>query len=199
MKKYKLKKDFLYLKTGDTVEITRVKDLWAGLPRYIISKNQWIIAEILDSTHFVFEEYFEEEKEEKKSIFNLKEWDGYYFLKSNWYIICLDRYDWTELDKDIVANGNAFLTKEEAEKEVERRKAIQRIKKYCFENNIQYKENVSDETFYIGIIYDYEDEEFYPSTCTDHIDYWFLFFDSYEDVDKVINNCKSELNIIFDV
>ena len=39
MKKYKLKKDFLYLKTGDTVEITRVKDLLAGLPRYIILEN----------------------------------------------------------------------------------------------------------------------------------------------------------------
>ena len=195
MKKYKLKKDFLYLQAGKIVDIEKKKDK-NNVTRYIISIEDWVIAEIIEATHFVFDEYFEEIK--PKNIFDLQRWDGYYYLFSDWDIDSRDYY-WDETYKDLIENWNAFLTKEEAEKEVERRKAIQRIKKYCFENNIQYKETVSDETFYIGIIYDYEDEEFYPSTCTDHIDYWFLFFDSYEDVDKVINNCKSELNIIFDV
>ncbi|ATU04892.1 hypothetical protein BKN14_00340 [Candidatus Gracilibacteria bacterium HOT-871] len=146
----------------------------------------------------MFDEYFEEITEEQNSIFNIKEGDIYYSICDDSDVESII-FENDSYDNKYIQSGNAFLTEKEAEKEVNRRKAIQRIKKYCFENNIQYKENVSDETFYIGIIYDYEDEEFYPSTCTDHIDYGFLFFDSYEDVDKVINNCKSELNIIFDV
>ena len=195
MKKYKLKKDFLYLKTGDTVEITRVKDLLAGLPRYIISENQWIIAEILDLTRFVFDDYFEEEKEEDENIFNLQEWDKYYSLNSNWYI-CLENYN-SKFDKDVIENWNAFLTKREAEKELARRKAIFNIKKYCFKNNIEYKENVSDEDFYIWITYDSENEEFNQSVFTDHIDYWVLFFNSYEDLENIVKNCEEDLKIIF--
>jgi len=39
----------------------------------VISIKDWLIAEIVESTKFLFEDYFEEIKEEKKSIFNLKE------------------------------------------------------------------------------------------------------------------------------
>ena len=198
MKKYKLKKDFLYLKTGDTVEITRVKDLWAGLPRYIISKNQWIIAEILDSTHFVFEDYFEEIKEEKKSIFNLKGWDEYYYLFSDWDI-GFRHYYWPEAYKDLIENWNAFLIKEEAEKETRRRQAIQRIKKYCWENNIEYKENVSNNDFPFYIIKN-KKKWFEPSSWHVNDSYtWFLFFDNYKDINKIIENCLDDLKIIFEV
>lgn len=196
MKKYKLKKDFLYLKTGDTVEITRVKDLWAGLPRYIISENQWIIAEILDLTRFVFDDYFEDIQSD--SIFNLKDWDEYFCINSAWGIYSY-HYDWSVSDKEILESWNAFLTKREAEKELARRKAIFNIKKYCFENNIEYKENVSDDIFYIGITYDSENEEFNQSVFTDHIDYWVLFFNSYEDLENIVKNCEEELKIIFGI
>lgn len=199
MKQYKLKKDFLHIKSWTIVDIFKRKDKWIiSITKYVISIKDWLIAEIVDSTHFVFEEYFEEIKEERKSIFNLEEWDKYYYLYIHWEV-GLYTYEDTNFDNNTIGVWNAFLTKEEAEKESERRKAIQKIKKYCWENKIKYKENVSDETFYIGITYDSENEEFYPSTCTDHIDYWVLFFDSYEDVDKVINNCKSELKILFDI
>lgn len=198
MKKYKLKKDFLYLKTGDTVEITRVKDLWAGLPRYIISKNQWIIAEILDSTHFVFEDYFEEIKEEKKSIFNLKGWDEYYYLFSDWDI-GFRHYYWPEAYKDLIENWNAFLIKEEAVKEWERRRAIQKIKQYCWENNIEYKENVSNNDFPFYIIKN-KKKWFEPSSWHVNDSYtWFLFFDNYKDINKIIENCLDDLKIIFEV
>ena len=196
MKKYKLKKDFLYLQAGKIVDIEKKKNE-NNVTRYVISIEDWIISEILDSTHFVFDEYFEE-IETPKNIFDLQEWDKYYYLYSDWYIDHLTFVD-DIYDKKYISNWNVFLTIEEAEKESERRKAIQRIKKYCWENKIKYKENVSDETFYIGIIYDSEDEEFYPSTCTDHIDYWVLFFDSYEDLENIVKNCEKELEIIFDI
>lgn len=195
MKKYKLLKNFLYLKVGDIVNITHL--CWSEMKKYIISKDKWIIAEIIDSTYFVFEEYFEEIKEEK-SIFELQEWDKYYIINCDWNIGLCD-YDWWNLDRKFIKTWNIFLTKEEAEKELARRKAIQRIKKYCWENNIEYKENVSNKDFKYEIRY---------SIINNWLDYtwdinfkyfWYFFFKNIEDTEKVIKNCKEDLKIILDV
>lgn len=199
MKQYKLKTDFLHLKAWTVVDIFKRKDEWPiTVTKYVISIKDWLIAEIVESTKFSFEDYFEEIKEEKKSIFNLKEWDEYYYLFSDWDI-GLRHYYWPGAYKDLIENWNAFLTKEEAEKESKRRRTILNIKKYCFENNIEYKENVSDDIFYIGITYDSENEEFNQSVFTDHIDYWVLFFNSYEDLENIVKNCEEELKIIFGI
>ena len=135
MKKYKLKKDFLYLQAGKIVDIEKKKDK-NNVTRYIISIEDWVIAEIIEATHFVFDEYFEEIK--PKNIFDLQRWDGYYYLFSDWDIDSRDYY-WDETYKDLIENWNAFLTKEEAEKEVERRKAIQRE---CFRWDFLYWNNL---------------------------------------------------------
>ena len=64
MKKYKLKKDFLYLKVWTLVDIFKKKDEWLiSVTKYVISIKDWLIAEIVDSLNFVFDEYFEEIKE----------------------------------------------------------------------------------------------------------------------------------------
>ena len=61
MKKYKLKKDFLYLKVRTVVDIFKKKDEWLiSITKYVISIKGWLIAEIVDSINFVFDEYFEE-------------------------------------------------------------------------------------------------------------------------------------------
>ena len=135
MKKYKLKKDFLYLQAGKIVDIEKKKDK-NNVTRYIISIEDWVIAEIIEATHFVFDEYFEEIK--PKNIFDLQRWDGYYYLFSDWDIDSRDYY-WDETYKDLIENWNAFLTKEEEENEVERRKAIQRE---CFRWDFLYWNNL---------------------------------------------------------
>ena len=64
MKKYKLKKDFLYLKVWTDVDIFKKKDEWLiSVTKYVISIKDWLIAEIVDSINFTFDEYFEEIKE----------------------------------------------------------------------------------------------------------------------------------------
>ena len=64
MKKYKLKKDFLYLKVGTVVDIFKKKDEWLiSVTKYVISIKDWLIAEIVDSINFAFDEYFDEIKE----------------------------------------------------------------------------------------------------------------------------------------
>lgn len=65
MQKYKLKKDFLNLKAGTVVDIFKKKYEWPiSVTKYVISIKDWLIAEIVESTKFSFEDYFEEIKEE---------------------------------------------------------------------------------------------------------------------------------------
>lgn len=72
MQKYKLKKEFLHLKAWTVVDIFKKKDEWLiSVTKYVISIKDWLIAEIVDSINFAFDEYFEEIKE-PKSIFNIK-------------------------------------------------------------------------------------------------------------------------------
>ena len=198
MQKYKLKKDFLNLKAGTVVDIFKKKYEWPiSVTKYVISIKDWLIAEIVESTKFSFEDYFEEIKEEKKSIFNLKGWDEYYYLFSDWDI-GFRHYYWPEAYKDLIENWNAFLIKEEAVKEWERRRAIQKIKQYCWENNIEYKENVSnnDFPFYIR---NNKKKWFEPwsGNINDSYD-WFIFFESVNDCNTVIKDCLGDLKVIFE-
>ena len=198
MKKYKLKKDFLHLTAWTVVDIFKRKDEWLiSVTKYVISIKDWLIAEIVESTKFLFEDYFEEIKEEKKSIFNLKEWDEYYYLFSDWDI-GLRHYYWPEIYKDLIENWNAFLIKEEAVKESERRRAIQKIKQYCFENNIEYKENVSNNDFPFYIMKN-KKKWFEPwsGNINDSYD-WFIFFESVNDCNTVIKDCLGDLKVIFE-
>ena len=198
MKKYKLKKDLLHLRAGDVVDVFKRKDEWPiSITKYVISIKDWLIAEIVESTKFSFEDYFEEIKEEKKSIFNLKGWDEYYYLFSDWDI-GFRHYYWPEAYKDLIENWNAFLIKEEAVKEWERRRAKQKIKQYCWENNIEYKENVSntDFPFYIR---NNKKKWFEPWSGNINDSYtWFLFFDNIDDCNTVIKDCLGDLKVIFE-
>lgn len=198
MKKYKLKKDFLHLRAGDVVDVFKRKDEWPiSITKYVISIKDWLIAEIVDSTHFVFEEYFEEIKEERKSIFNLEEWDKYYYLYIHWEV-GLYTYEDTNFDNNTIGVWNAFLTRQEAKKEVERRKAIQKIKKYCWENNIKYKENVSNNGFPFYIRNNKKRWlEYWFENFNDFIT-WFLFFDNIDNCNTVIKDCLGDLKVIFE-
>lgn len=196
MKKYKLKKDFLYLNAGTVVNIEKKKDK-NNVTRYIISIDDWVISEIVDATHFVFEEYFEEIKK-PESIFNLKKWGKYYTVAAGWNFYGYT-YEWCSFDERYIKSWNTFLIKEEAEKESERRKSIFNIKKYCFENDIEYKENVSSNDFPFYIMKN-KKKWFQPwsGNINDSYD-WFLFFDSVGDCNTIIQNCESDLKIIFEV
>lgn len=86
------------------------------------------------------EEWIEETTPRPKSIWDLKDWD--YF----WYIFKNDIYEDTIFDLEFFQNNylevwNAFLTEKEAKQELMKRQAIQRVKKYCLENNLntEYK------------------------------------------------------------
>lgn len=198
MKKYKLKKDLLHLRAGDVVDVFKRKDEWPiSITKYVISIKGWLIAEIVESTKFSFEDYFEE-IEERKSIFNLKRWDIYYSICDDSDVESII-FENDSYDNKYIQSWNAFLTEEEATKEVERKKAIQKIKKYCWENNIKYKENVSNNGF---PFYIRNNKKKWLEHWFEHFNdsyTWFLFFDNYKDINKIIENCLDDLKIIFEV
>lgn len=76
-----------------------------------------------------------EEIREPKSVWGLKDGDEYFCLESDGVINSF-KWDGDTIDYDCRRIGNVFLTQEEAEKERDKRKAIVKIQKYCFENGI---------------------------------------------------------------
>jgi len=99
---------------------------------------EWEMEESVDDTidvHFIDKfkhnkEWFEEIKE-VKSIYDLKEWDTYFYIDSNSNVS--EREDVWYSVKDIFC-WNAFLTKEEAETELQKRKDIAEVNKYMYNN-----------------------------------------------------------------
>lgn len=199
MKQYKLKKEFLHLKAWTVVDIFKKKDEWTiSITRYVISIKDWLIAEIVDSIHFAFDEYFEEITEEQNSIFNIKEWDIYYSICDDSDVESII-FENDSYDNKYIQSWNAFLTEKEAEKEVNRRKAIVNLKKYCFDNNIKYKENVSDNDFPFYIMKN-KKKWFEPWFGNINDSYtWFLFFNYVDDCNRIIKDCEQDLKIIFEV
>ena len=197
MKNYKLKKDLLHLRAGDVVDVFKRKDEWPiSITKYVISIKGWLIAEIVESTKFSFEDYFEE-IEERKSIFNLKRWDIYYSICDDSDVESII-FENDSYDNKYIQSWNAFLTEEEATKEVERKKAIQKIKKYCWENNIKYKENVSNNGF---PFYIRNNKKKWLEHWFEHFNdfiTWFLFFDNIDDCNTVIKDCLGDLKVIFE-
>lgn len=197
MKKYKLKKDLLHLRAGDVVDVFKRKDEWPiSITKYVISIKGWLIAEIVESTKFSFEDYFEE-IEERKSIFNLKRWDIYYSICDDSDVESII-FENDSYDNKYIQSWNAFLTEEEATKEVERKKAIQKIKKYCWENNIKYKENVSNNGF---PFYIRNNKKKWLEHWFEHFNdfiTWFLFFDNIDNCNIVIKDCLGDLKVIFE-
>ena len=210
MKRYKLLKDLPTWKAGDIFILKENGNLFwndngtevmiyfsATIEKFGILKNK---------------EWFEEIIEKPKSVFGLKEWDKYWFISAkNFYNSSI--FDYEEFKSYYLETWNVFLNKEEAEQEFNKRYAIQRIKKYCYENNIElfsneevnealknnrnkYRLNTID-VYYI-----------YYNTIDKRFDsgFWcvakyteYFYFKNKKDVEQVIKNCEADLKIIFNV
>ena len=121
----------------------------------------------------------EAEAEQKpKSIWDLDMKDGerYYYLSSNG-VIGQGIFN-TCYDKGIRALGNTFLTREEAEFELERRKIEAIMRKYS--SPFKY----GDENWYIAY---YHDEKDFSVTAYLAVDYGIPYFESAEIAEKVID------------
>ena len=129
-----------------------------------------------------------------KTIWELSEGDEYWFTATSTRV---PSRLWENSKNDNSARdcGDVFLTKQEAEKELEKRKAIQRIKKWKWKNGIKSY----DTGIYITYRVDAYGDCF--ETTTGHIYTGSPVggFLQTVDAEKCIKDCENDLKIIFNV
>ena len=128
MKKYKLLKDLPLYPAGTIGEIRKLDD---GVESIIKVKND-ILVEIINSVELrtireegKFDEWFEEIEESK--AWKPKQGEIYYFAYSNGEVAS-EEYADIPIDRVRVEIGNCFKTEEEAEKTIEKLKALRRLR-----------------------------------------------------------------------
>ena len=98
-------------------------------------------------------------------------------------------------------SGLAFKTRPEAEAKLAEMKAITKVRKFIFEEGLEYEPDYRDfEQRKYNIYYSFEEERFfslYNDACPEYSPFGYL--KSEEDCEKVIENCKDELDVIFKV
>ena len=97
--------------------------------------------------------------------------------------------------------GLAFKTRTEAEAKLAEMKAITKVRKFIFEEGLEFEPDYRDfEQRKYNIYYSFEEERFfslYNDACPEYSPFGYL--KSEEDCEKVIENCKDELDVIFKV
>ena len=210
MKRYKLLKDLPTWKAGDIFILKENGNLfWNDNGTEVMIYFSATIEKfgILEN-----KEWFEEIPEKPKSVWDLKVWDEYYTIYK--YNICkMYVTDSKYFEVDYINPWHVFLTQKEAEAELEKRKAIQGVRKYCHENDIKLfsdeeikeilEKNVgahySEIINFYFIYYDMKAKIFNYSFLNLKKRYNIFLFEKEEDIEQVIKNCESDLKIIFNV
>ncbi len=123
-------------------------------------------------------------KPENRTVWDLKDGDSYYWIEGLGYI--KGHYFWKTESADFAARdiGNIFLTKEEAEKEVERRKTEILLLKYG--GRRWFKEE--GDNFYL--VRECGDFETYQAYCI--LPLGTIYFDTEEQAKKAISEIGEE-------
>jgi len=149
------------------------------------------------------EKYIEEIKEKKpKSIWDIDEdnFKGYWYLGGN---NIKSFYSYAAFEVDRLVN-NAFLTEEEATKELEKRRAIQRVLKWKYENGLDFEpdwEN-NNENKYL-LFYNYNNYNSCSKKICSNVHFQSKYycpvgyFKTKKDVEKCIEECKEDLELIY--
>ena len=97
--------------------------------------------------------------------------------------------------------GLAFKTRPEAEAKLAEMQAIAKVRKFIFEEGLEFEPDYRDfEQRKYNIYYDFEEERFFSLYNDASPEYSpFGHLKSEEDCEKVIENCKDELDVIFKV
>lgn len=192
MKKYKLKKDLPRAKTGSEVVLFPVKDNFE-ISRINLFQENWNNSRLGFIRNEDIDEWLEEIPQKPKSVFDLKFGDRYFTKDSYWATIernWQNNYTENQLQKE----GKIFLTKEECDKDYEKELAIQRIKKYCWENNLNTEYRLG-RTEIIGTRY--------WTIITNSVGNHFIenpiwYFSEYE-AKNILEKFEDDLKIIFNV
>ena len=144
-------------------------------------------------------EWFEEIKE-VKSIYDLEEDDTYYTTSISWYI---QKESWTEHSarQETIELWNAFLTKEEAETELQKRKAMATIKKWSWENDWGYEMKWAEMSYYVFLDWfvDKEGAEFNIQETYVWETLWEHYYSTEEKAEQALKELEAEYKILFNI
>ncbi len=156
------------------------------------------------------EKYIEEIKEKKpKSIWDIDEdnFEEYWYIDTGGAVSITKDIDWcsnySEFENDRM-NGNAFLTEKGARKELEKRKAIQRVLKWKHKNGLDFEpdwEN-NNENKYL-LFYNYNNYNSCRKKICSNVHFQSKYycpvgyFKTKKDVEKCIEECKEDLELIY--
>ncbi len=170
MTRYKILKDLLWLEAWKIIENEKIFSL------SYLKENWWL----------------EEIKEELKSIYNLEYWDKHYFITSYWLIKSTKWY-WDSIDEWALEIWNVFLTYKEAEKELNKRKALSKIKRWIWENKIELSKDFDWYTIY----WEAEEVSIWENlNCRN--EFW-IIFQNKKDAEKCLKEYKKEWEILYEL
>lgn len=185
--KYKLLKEIPWYKELEIIEFDADK--------YSAGVYKWdAIYNLIANMHWIWienKEYFEK-IEEKKSIYDLKEWDKYYSVSHTWINGLL--YTGLHIDETILKYWNAFLTIEEALLEFNKRKAIATIKKWSYDNDNGYEFIVWEKNYYISFV---DKLRLKVSYDMSYFNYWTQYYSSEEIAKRALLELRDEYNTLF--
>jgi len=193
MRKYKLLKELPWLEVGTIIKYDNWfcslnKEVQEDLINLEINSLK-ILEDILVYNPEQEGKWLEEIKE--KSIYELKEWDEYYYIYDKIQkIIIEDNLNKKLYERDL-EQWNVFLTKQEAEQELNKRRALAKIKKWIWENKIK----LSDD----GCVILLQEWEIITSKNTKTKWIWDIIFKNQKDAEKCLEECKKEWKILFDL
>ena len=185
-KRYILKKDLPWIKAGEifTIDDTKVR------------REDWYSSTLYVNSYWLFDakEWFEEIIE-KESIYDLKEWDEYYFISARW-IIWEDDWHNDDTDNKLLSVWNIFLKREEAEKELSKMEARASIKKWIVLNDNDYKFIKNNNNYYIYYDFNYWILQYMYNNMDIDLN---IHFSSEEIVEKAIIELENEFKTLFEI
>ena len=144
-------------------------------------------------------ELTKEEKEVPDVLWRAKKCGKYFYIYANG-LIGTSEEDGHKQDNGFWELGNYYRTVEEAEKEIEKRKAIMRIRRYSAEKWGEFVPDWSDHNqvkFYI--CYNHDQKSFYGDYNCLIQKLSFIHFEKIGHRDEIIKKFDSDLKLIFNI
>jgi len=141
------------------------------------------------------------EEQFKKKSFYPEKGDIVFVISTGRVKTVIDEIMYSSIYKSDFDCGLAFKTRPEAEAKLAEMQAIAKVRKFIFEEGLEFEPDYRDfEQRKYNIYYSFEEERFfslYNDACPEYSPFGYL--KSEEDCEKVIENCKDELDVIFKV
>ena len=200
MKKFKLLRDLPGAKAWDIivykdwdVYFEKCSDNTTPSFQTVDEHLLWMLEKMIREVEY--EWWLEEIQESPKSIYELKDRGTYFYINDRWEIIDVDWLLWSGFEGRLEI-WNVFFTEEEVEKELRKRKALVRIKRWIWKNKVK-TEGLWDLWYKIFILWN--SGLFVDKYANSQAWIWDIIFWSKRDAQRCLVECKKDWEILFNL